>query len=150
MPATADRIGFIRQQFREVVASDDAIKTRYGEDARDTGAEPVETFFDSIADAQIMCDQRFKLLKRDRRRFRTTVNSIVDFTGALDFSQVTPAATVIDSERGANLVGSIVEITQDHDKDRTSFVTWCVAENADMLSIALDLVTINAEYVEMI
>lgn len=124
MPATAARIGFITQEFRNVAASDAAVKTLYGELARDTGEDPVETFFDSTADAQAMADERLVLLKADRRRFRMEAKGVQSFTGTLDFSQVTPAATVIDDERAANHSAAIVEVSVDLGGDKTTFVTW--------------------------
>lgn len=149
MTATAARIGLITQQFRTVEAKDAAVQTRYGKDARDTGADPVETFFDDMADVQAICNERFGLLKRDRRRFRHTVASLLDFTGALDFSQVTPAAAVIDTDRGANLLSAIVEISLDYGANKTTLVTWGKAEHADTLAILGNFVTINGNNVEM-
>jgi len=150
MTATPARIGLITQQFRTVEAKDPAVQARYGKDARDTGAEPVETFFDDMADVQAVCDERLKLLKRDYRRFRQTTNNLVDFTGALDFSQKTPAATVIDTDRGANLKSAIVEISLDSGGNKTTIVTWGSAESADALTIAGDTVTAAAAIPEMI
>jgi hypothetical protein len=107
MPATAARIGFVTQEWRRSVASDPAVKTLYGEAARDTAGkdgEPVETFFDEPADALTMATQRLSLLKANRRRFKQDVNEVLEFTGSLDFSQVTPAVRVVDTDldEGAN------------------------------------------------
>lgn len=50
MPATSARIAFVTQDVRTAEATDAAIKTVYGALARETGPEPVETFFDNVAD----------------------------------------------------------------------------------------------------
>jgi hypothetical protein len=125
--ATSARIGLITQEFRTVVSSDSAVKTKYGELARDTadrGGEAVETFFDSTADAQVMANARLALVKPDRRRFRIETRGVQTFTGTLDFTQTTPAATVIDDERGANLAAAIVEIAVDLGGEKTILTTW--------------------------
>lgn len=124
MTATAAQIGFVTHEFRTVVASDAAIKTAYGEKARDTEDEPIETFFDSTADTQVLANERLTLLKPNRRRFRQEVNELLSFTGSLDFSQATPAATVIDDERDASHAAAIVEIAVRHDDNKTMLVTW--------------------------
>lgn len=124
MPATPARIAFIREQFRTVVASDTAVKDKYGDAARDTGDQIIETFFDETADAQAMADERLALLKADRRRFKQEARGAQSFTGDLDFSQETPAATVIDDEREANHPAAIVEAGLTFGDDKTTFVTW--------------------------
>jgi hypothetical protein len=127
MVATSARIGLITQRWRIVESSDTAVKTKYGELARDTAdrdGEPVETFFDSPADAQVLSDARLALLKPDRRRFRIDARGVQTFTGALDFTQVTPTATVIDDERAANFPAAIVDIAVDLGGEKTSFTAW--------------------------
>lgn len=124
MTATAARIAFVLEATRNVVASDTAVKTRYGELARDTGDEPVETFFDSTADAQAMANERMALLKADRRRFRQEVRGVLSFTGSLDYSQTTPAATVIDDERSASHNAAIVELSISYGEGKTALQTW--------------------------
>lgn len=124
MTATASRIGFVLQATRNVVASDSAVKTKYGELARDTGDTPVETFFDSTTDAQAMANERLTLLKADRRRFRQEVRGIQSFTGALDYSQTTPAVAVIDDERSASHNAAIVELSVSYGDGKTTLQTW--------------------------
>lgn len=124
MPATAARIGFVTQEVRTVVASEAAVKTKYGELARDSGEAPVETFFDNIADAQAVANERLTLLKADRRRFAQDVRGAQSLTGALAVTQTTPAANVIDDERGANHVAAIVEASVDLGAEKTNFRTW--------------------------
>lgn len=124
MTATAARIGFVTQEFRTVVASDAAVKTKYGSKARDTGEDVIESFFDDTADAEIMAAERLALLSPDRRRFLLDVNETLSFTGDLDFTQSTPAVNVIDDERSADHDAAIVEIGVDFGKYATTLVTW--------------------------
>lgn len=124
MVATSAQVGFVTEQFRTVVASDTAVKTAYGEEARDTGQDVIETFFDTTTDAQAIATERFNLLKANRRRFRQEVNSILSFTGTLDFSQVTPAVNVIDDERLADHNAAIVEVGVRRGDSKTAIHTW--------------------------
>lgn len=124
MTATSERVSFITQEFRTSVASDPAVKAKYGETARDTGDEPVETFFDDPADGAAMAAERLSLLKADRRRFSHDVAGILSFTGAMGFSQTTPTVTVVDDERAANHLAAVVEIGIRYDDNRTTLVTW--------------------------
>lgn len=125
MPASTARIAFVGQQFRSVVASDSAIKTRYGPSARDTADEPVETFFDSTNDAQAVVNERLTLLKGDRRKFNVSVARVLDFSGGLSFLQTVPTATLIDREKSANFSVGIVGIPSlDLETEATSLSVW--------------------------
>ena len=125
MPATPARIAFVSAEFRTYVASDAAIKTRYGPTSRDTGNAPVETFFDTLSDVQAMADERFALLKADRRKFAVRTVGLLDFSGGADFSQHTPAATLIDDEKNASMGVAIVGIPAlDYDAERTTLTVW--------------------------
>jgi hypothetical protein len=124
MTATPARIGFITQATRSVVASDTAVKTKYGELARDTKDEPVETYFDSVVDAQLVATERLTLLKADRRRFKQTVRGVLDLAGSFSFAQVLPTVTVIDDERQANLPALVVDIAIDPLNERTDVICW--------------------------
>ena len=124
MVATSARVAFITQHWRTVKAENSATKTRYGEKARDSGPEPVETFFDNIADAQVMADARLALLGADRRRFRQDVNQALSLTGTLDYSQTTPAVAVIDDERSAAHSAAAVEFGIRPGEDRSTIISW--------------------------
>lgn len=126
MPATPARIDFIKQAYRSKVKDDSAIRTRYGTAARDTQDEPVPTFLESMDDVDAAATERFNLLKADRRRFEVQVAELMTFSGGLDFSQVTPAATVIDDEKvAAGVVGAIVSIEAlDFETGSTRVVVW--------------------------
>jgi hypothetical protein len=125
MPAAPARISFITQEFRSAVDVDASVSTTYGPIARDTFDAPVPSYFDSITDVQAMLDERFVLLKADRRKFTIAVGSIVAFTGALDFSQTVPAATVVDVEKVANFTGAIVGISAiDYENNTPTMIVW--------------------------
>lgn len=56
MTATPSTIGFIGQQFRQAIAETVATKGKHGSLARES-ENPVETFFDDVADAQVIAWQ---------------------------------------------------------------------------------------------
>lgn len=120
MPATPARIGFVMRDQRIVQASSATMAARYGEIARDPKDEPFETFFDSAADAQTMANQRLALVGTERRRFQTVVVGEIE----LDFSPVTPAVTLIDDEREANLPCLIAAITENAADNTTVLMPW--------------------------
>lgn len=124
MTATATRAAFIQRETRSVVAYDSAVKTKYGELARDTKDDPVETYFDSMTDVATLATERLNLLKADRRRMQMTARGVISFTGGLDFSQTTPAVTAKDDYCAANYVGAIVAIDIDFLKARTTLSIW--------------------------
>lgn len=123
MVATVAQIGFITQEFRSVKNGPDAtVVTKYGDAAR-RNTEPVETFFESGADAQSICDERKNLLSADRRRFLQSITG--EATGlALAYTSGSPSATVIDDERLANMSVLISEITIDFGAERTNIESW--------------------------
>lgn len=123
MPATSSRIGFILQDLRIVTAGpDSSVDTKYGKLARKTD-EPIETYFDDIADAQAICNARKALLSADRRRFQQSISGEA-FALGLSYNQTTPAVTVVDSERQANLPAAIVEIGIDFEAGKSTVMTW--------------------------
>lgn len=125
MPATPARIAFLSEQYRSAVSLDAAIKARYGSAARDTADKPVPTFFDTVADTQAMDDERFALLKADRRKFTVTIADVVSFTGALDFTQVVPTLTLVDDEKLANLPAALVGIPSlDYESGKSTVTVW--------------------------
>lgn len=124
MPATPERIGLVTNEFRVVTARSQQVADRYGSDAREEGVDdPVETFFESEADAQAMANARLALVGRERRRFRaTTTDPLAPFN--IPLAPVTPAAQVIDAERLANLSCGIAEIGVDFRRDLSVFTVW--------------------------
>ncbi|QTH19676.1 hypothetical protein HRJ34_14975 [Rhizorhabdus wittichii] len=120
MPAIPARIGFVLREFRTVEAVSALMKARYGDVARDPKDEPFESFFDSSTDAQALVNERLALVGDERRRFSTEVKGSL----ALSFNTVTPAATLIDDERQANMPCAIVAITEDAGNDKTTVMLW--------------------------
>lgn len=123
MTATPARIGFISQEFRSVIAQSDTVKDQYGSLARETD-DPMETFFDNVADAQVMADARQELLSARRRRFRVTVAGI-DEVLALDYtSGRSPLAQCIDRERSADISVLVSEIIIDMSRQHAALTLW--------------------------
>ena len=123
MPATPSRIGFITQEFRAVTSGPDTVVAAlYGNAARDT-LEPLETFFDDIADAQAMADERMTLLSTKRSLVTVSLDK-VDQAVALDRSAVLPTVRIIDDEQNRNSPALVVGITIDLNSDRATLETW--------------------------
>jgi hypothetical protein len=126
MPATPDRIGFITQPYRKAPTTVDAtVEGAYGELARETDIdEPIETLFDSMTDAQAMADERLVLLKGERARFQIALPNALSFGLALDYSQQTPTATVIDPERDTNRPALVTDIGFDFRRGGVTMGLW--------------------------
>lgn len=123
MPATPSRIGFITQEFRVATAGPDtAVEALYGKAARDT-TEPLESFFDSVADAQAMADERLALLSAKRTLVTVSIDEIEAAAG-FDRSQVLPTVRVIDDEQNRNSPALVVAITIDMNTQRATLETW--------------------------
>lgn len=123
MPATPSRIGFITQPFRIVTAGpNSSVATLYGNKARDT-AEPLETFFDDIADAQAMADERLALLQVQRSLVPVSIDQ-VETAAALDPSLTLPTVRIIDDEQDRNGLALVVGFTIDMNTERSSLETW--------------------------
>lgn len=126
MPADNARIAFITQPYRlALTAVDSTVDTAYGDLARETlVTEPIETFFDSLDDAQAMADERLALLKEERARFNATLPDALSFGLALDYSQATPSATVIDPDRAVNRPALVTDISLDFRRGGLSLGLW--------------------------
>lgn len=94
MPATSARIAYISEiARRSAVFTSSAMATAYGSMARDTKDEPVESFFDAVADAQTFVDERGAVLGKHARFFEVDVDGLLE---TLDLSQSIPAAAITD------------------------------------------------------
>ena len=123
MPATPSRIGFITREFRTATAGPNAtVDALYGNRARDT-KEPIETFFDSDADAQAMANERLALLEVQRSLVTVQVNGVSD-AAALDPSLTVPTVRIIDDEQDRNSQALVVGITIDMNTERSTLETW--------------------------
>jgi|GEM_PF-1778680 len=97
MPATPARIGFITEPYRRVTAGPVAsVVERYGSKARDT-VDPIQTFFDEPADAQVMAQERLDLLSPERALFTMRVGEVEPVL-SFDLAPALPTVTAIDDE----------------------------------------------------
>ena len=123
MPATPSQIGFITSEFRIVTAGPNStVEALYGDSARDT-TEPLETFFDDLADAQAMANERLALLEVKRSLVPVRIDG-TDLAAALDRSGSLPTVRVIDDEQGRNSLALIVGISMDFNTGRATLETW--------------------------
>lgn len=122
MTATPARIGFITTEFRRVVSENASVKAQFGGLARQS-EDPVETFFDSTADAQVMADERQSLLSAIRRRFTVTVQGVEEIA-ALNYRGALPVAYYRDSERGMDRSMMIGDIAIDFGKQNAAVSIW--------------------------
>lgn len=123
MPATTARIGFIREPFRRAISENATMRTRHGQDARESD-DPVETFFDNVADAQTMADARQTLLAREARRFEVTAKGCDEALALGYVAGTCPTASYADTERDASMNGLIAEFGIDFAKQTQTFVVW--------------------------
>lgn len=123
MPATAARIGFISEQYRTATAGPVAsVAALYGNAARDT-LEPLETYFDSQADAEAMADERLELLKVQRSLVTASIAGLDDAQD-IDFSLLLPTVRVLDDEQERNSRALVVGVGLDLKTGRSSLDTW--------------------------
>jgi len=122
MAATSVRIGFIMTGFRRAIAESATAKARYGDDARQSD-DPVESYFDSVEDAQAIADERQALLSVERRRFKVTAKA-VDEIANLDLTAGVPVAAFVDRQSDANRKMLVSEIIIDLSKQTTTTMLW--------------------------
>lgn len=122
MPATPSRIGFITQEYRRAAVQSATIKTRYGNNARQT-VDPIPTYFDNTSDALTVATARQALLGTERRRFRVAVNGAGNGF-ALGYIGAAPKVRYTDSERAADQPALVSEISVDLGRDITTLMIW--------------------------
>jgi hypothetical protein len=123
MPATPSRIGFITQPFRIATSGPDSrVEALYGNAARDT-EEPLETFFDTVEDAEAMADERMTLLSQSRSLLTVQIDR-ADTGANVDARTGLPTVRVIDDEQNRNAPGLIVGVGVDMNTDRTTLEVW--------------------------
>lgn len=122
MPATPARIGFIQSEFRRVTSSSETAQDRHGALARKS-EDPIETYFDNVADAQVVCTARQALLSPERRRFRVSVTSI-DEVLALNYMGAVPLGRYRDSERAIDRTVLVSEIAIDLGAHGAELTVW--------------------------
>lgn len=123
MPATPSRIGFITQEFRRVTSETASAQTRHGGLARKS-EDPIETFFDNVADAQMIADARQALLSPERRRFSPKVTGLDEAIAINYLSGTIPVAHYIDAERAVDRNMIVTAITLDFSKQQAELPVW--------------------------
>lgn len=122
MPAEPSRIGFILNQFRRSVVEDLDVKARYGSAARQSD-DPIPTFFDNEADADVIAAERQDLQSKDRRRFRVAMTGAEDVLN-IDLSSVAPLVRYVDTRRSADMPAILCEVSIDLGRDSTTAILW--------------------------
>lgn len=123
MPATPSRIGFITNLFRTATAGPNrSVEALYGNAARDT-KEPIETFFDDVADAQAMADERLALLEAQRSLVQAGLAD-VEPAANLSLDLTLPTVRVIDDEQNRNSPGLVVGLNIDMKTEQSQLSTW--------------------------
>lgn len=122
MPATPARIGFIQEKFRRAVAETPAMKTRFGDLARQS-EDPVETFFDSETDAQVIAAARQTLLGTERRRFQLRTKGIEEVL-AVAFNGDVPVVHYVDTERQVDRNMLLSEVVIDLGRGSANLTVW--------------------------
>ena len=122
MAATSARIGFIMTDLRRAVAETASTKARYGDDARQSD-DPIETYFDSTADAQIIADERQALLAAERRRFKVTSKAAEELA-AIDIADGIPVARYVDRQADVDRKMVVAEIVIDLGRQSAITTLW--------------------------
>lgn len=124
MTATPARIGFITRPYRPVVVINAAVEAAFGDDARDTKDEPVETWFVNPAHTTAIGNERMALVGvTGRRRAISSIKEIIPIPSA-NYQSVTPTVRVLDAEKDLDAVQSVVEFGLDLGSNETTIVSW--------------------------
>lgn len=119
MTATPARIGFILEEVRTVTAENATVASRYGNLAR-RDTEPVPVFFDNVADAQAVADERLALLSPSRRRFDSGVQGLDE---ALALPRAATART-IDAQASLDKLMLVSNVEFDFARQTATLETW--------------------------
>jgi hypothetical protein len=122
MTATPTRIGFVIEPYRRAVSETPAAAARHGNLARET-ADPLETYFATLADAQTRADERQDILSPDRRRFSVPVADVEAVLDLLDGEKVL-TARYVDTERRIDQPMIITEIVVDTEAQSALIKVW--------------------------
>jgi hypothetical protein len=115
MPAIDADIGAASRDVVTATWSDPAIAARHPS-ARDGTVEAAPGYFDSLADAQAVANQRGALIGAERRRFAVVADAVLAFNPALGL----PQARVIDAEQSLDATLLAARIEVDFEQERTS------------------------------
>lgn len=89
--------------------------------ARDGLDQPIRAFWDSPADAAVMCAERLALLEITRRRFRVEVDGVHDI---MIGGATTPAVTLVDSVLATSGPFLVTKPAFDFMAERTIVEVW--------------------------
>jgi hypothetical protein len=123
MVATPTRIGFVMEEWRRATATTPAVKERHGELARET-EDPIEAYFDNVADAQAIADARQALLSPERRRFNVATVGLEHGLALNYLDGVIPNGHYVDTAKAADMDVLVAEVGFDFEKQRTSLRVW--------------------------
>lgn len=99
------------------------MRDRYGKASRESD-DPVETFFNSVDDAEVMAQERMDLLGTERRRFGIGARGL-DEAVNLDFLTGTiPVADFTDTEKDADMPAIAGEFGMDFAKQQCRFTLF--------------------------
>lgn len=125
MPATPSRIGFVLEPYRRAVSTTELATERYGNLARTT-ADPIDSRFANLEDAQERADERQALLSPSRRRFQVVATNIDDMLWLItgDGTPEVPVGTYIDEERGISMPVFANDVVFDLRAQTATFTVW--------------------------
>lgn len=115
MPALDTDIAAATRDVVTATWSSATIAARYPS-ARDGSVQPARAYFDSVADAQVVANQRGALIGTERRRFAVAVEEVL----AIDPTTGLPQARVIDGEQALDATMLAARIEVDLEQERTS------------------------------
>jgi len=125
MAATPARIGFVLEPFRRVIAITELATQQYGNLAR-TSADPIDSRFARIEDAQERADERQALLSPTRRRYEISAIEVEDLLWLLtgNGSPTVPVGTFVDEERGISIPVLANDVVFDLGSQSATFTVW--------------------------
>lgn len=123
MGATPARIGFVLQGVRAATAEAPEIAARHGKLAR-RDEVPVETFFDSLEDAEAIATARQALMGTERRRFEVTVKGLEEALALSTSGPAIPQARYVDPDHAVDIDALVAEVGFDFATQRSTFVVW--------------------------
>lgn len=123
MPATPTRIGFVLEEWRRAVSETSEVTALFGDLARKTD-DPMETFFDSVDDAQIMADRRQALLSPVRRLFSASAKGLSAAQDIVYTTGKVPNGRYVDEERACDRRVLVTEVGYDFEKQQSKFTVW--------------------------
>lgn len=130
MTATPTRIGFVIEPYRRAVSETPAVATRHGNLARES-ADPIDSYYSVMADAQIRADQRQDMLSPDRRLFSATSPDVEAMLLLLDIDDKDTSggggittARFIDEDRNVDMPVIITEVVIDTAAHSATLKFW--------------------------